>query len=65
VYPDIGAAAQKMGKLKDEVITPIPENQAIYNELYADYKALYAYFGRGHNAVMKRLKKIRNQVMGV
>jgi L-ribulokinase len=65
VYPDIGAAAAKMGKLKDEVIAPIPENQAIYNELYADYKALYAYFGRGHNDVMKRLKKIRNQVMGV
>ncbi|PJF24605.1 MAG: ribulokinase, partial [Phototrophicales bacterium] len=65
VYPDIGAAAAKMGKLKNEVIAPIPENQAIYNELYADYKALYAYFGRGHNDVMKRLKKIRNQVMGV
>lgn len=65
VYPDIGAAAEKMGKLKDEVIAPIPENQAIYNALYAEYKALYAYFGRGHNAVMKRLKKIRNQVMGV
>ena len=65
VYPDIGAAAEKMGKLKDEVIAPIPENQAIYNALYAEYKALYAYFGRGHNDVMKRLKKIRNQVMGV
>jgi L-ribulokinase len=65
IYPDIGAAAAKMGKLKDEVITPIPANQAIYNQLYADYKALYAYFGRGHNDVMKRLKKMRNQVMGV
>ncbi len=65
IYPDIGAAAAKMGKLKDQVIAPIPEHQAIYNELYADYKALYAYFGRGHNDVMKRLKKIRNRVMGV
>jgi L-ribulokinase len=65
IYPDIGAAAAKMGRLKDEVITPIPANQAVYDQLYADYKALYAYFGRRHNDVMKRLKKIRNQVMGV
>jgi L-ribulokinase len=64
VYPDIDAAAEKMGKLKDEVVRPIPENQAIYNQLYAEYKTLYNYFGRGQNDVMKRLKKIRNQARG-
>jgi L-ribulokinase len=62
VYPNISAAAEKMGKLKDEVVHPIAENQAVYNELYAEYKTLYDYFGRGANDVMKRLKKIRNRV---
>lgn len=64
LYPDIHAAADKMGKLKTEVVSPIPENQAIYDQLYADYKQLYDYFGRGANDVMKRLKKIRNQSRG-
>ena len=64
IYPDIHAAAEKMGKLKDEVVQPIPENQAIYDRLYAEYKTLYDYFGRGANDVMKTLKRIRNEVRG-
>jgi L-ribulokinase len=58
-YPDIRAAAQAMGKLKDEIVTPIPANVAVYDQLYADYKLLYDTFGRGGNDVMKRLKAIR------
>ncbi|MEZ4559767.1 MAG: hypothetical protein R2854_25560 [Caldilineaceae bacterium] len=46
-YEDIFAAAEKMGGLKDEVYTPIPANVALYDRLYADYKLLYDYFGRG------------------
>ena len=61
VYPDIHAAADKMGKLKDEVVQPIPENTAIYDQLYADYKTLYDTFGRGANDVMKRLKALRHR----
>lgn len=64
VYPNLDAAAEAMGKLKDEVVTPIPENQAVYNQLYADYKTLYDYFGRGANDVMKRLKAIRREARG-
>lgn len=64
VYPDIHAAAEKMGKIKDEVVHPIAENKAIYDQLYADYKTLYDYFGRGENDVMKRLKKIRREARG-
>jgi len=63
-YADIQAAAEKMGKLKDEVFTPIPENQAIYDKLFAEYVLLHDYFGRGENDVMKRLRKIRNEVRG-
>ncbi|MFO7321693.1 MAG: ribulokinase [Chloroflexota bacterium] len=65
IYPNIKAAAEKMAKLKDEVVQPIPENQAVYDQLYAEYKTLYDYFGRGANDVMKRLKKIRNQALAV
>ena len=64
IYPDIQAAADKMGKLKDEVVTPIAENQAMYDRLYGEYKALYDYFGRGANDVMKRLKAIKHEALG-
>ncbi len=60
VYPDIHAAAQAMGKLEDEIVSPIPENQAAYNTLYAEYKRLYDLFGRGENEVMKTLKRARH-----
>jgi L-ribulokinase len=59
VYPNIKAAADKMGKLKDRVVRPIAENRQVYDRLYAEYKLLYDYFGRGQNDVMKRLKAIK------
>ncbi len=64
-YADIQAAAKTMGKLKDEVFHPIPENQAVYDRLYAEYVLLHDYFGRGENDVMKRLRKIRNEARGL
>jgi L-ribulokinase len=64
IYPNIQAAAEKMGKLKDEIVTPIPANQKVYDQLFADYKTLYDYFGRGTNDVMKRLKAIRRTARG-
>lgn len=62
LYPDIKAASDKMGKLKDAVAHPIPENQSVYDRLYAEYKRLYGYFGRGENDVMKHLKQIKLEV---
>jgi L-ribulokinase len=64
VYPDIEAAAAKMGKLKDTVVEPDMAAKAVYDQLYADYKTLYDYFGRGDNDVMKRLKRIRREARG-
>jgi L-ribulokinase len=64
-YPDIQAAAVRMGKLKEETFKPIPENQAVYDKLYAEYVRLHDYFGRGENDVMKRLRAIRNEVRGI
>jgi len=54
-----------MAHLKDEVFRPVPENQAVYDGLYAEYKVLHDYFGRGDNNVMKRLKRIKAEVLGV
>ena len=65
IYSDIKSASEKMAKLKDEVVRPIPENQAVYDKIYAAYQCLYAYFGKGENNVMKELKSIRNDVIGL
>lgn len=64
-YPDIQAAAEKMGKLKDEVFRPIAGHMRVYDRLYAEYVTLHDYFGRGENDVMKRLRAIRNEARGV
>jgi L-ribulokinase len=58
-YDDILTAARAMGKLKDVIYEPIPENAAMYDKLYAEYVILHDYFGRGANDVMKRLKNIK------
>ena len=41
--------------------TPIPENAAVYDKLFAEYVTLHDYFGRGANDVMKRLKAIKKE----
>jgi L-ribulokinase len=58
-YNSIVDAAKTMSKVKEEYYKPIPENVETYNKLYAEYKILHDYFGRGTNDVMKRLKKIK------
>lgn len=60
-YDSIVEAAKVMAKVKDTVYRPIPENVRMYDKLYAEYKILHDYFGRGANDVMKRLKEIRRQ----
>ena len=63
-YDTILKAAKQMARLQDVVYRPIPENQATYAKLYAEYVTLYDYFGRGKNDVMKRLKAIKAQIRG-
>ncbi len=58
-YDSIYDAAKVMAHLKDVTYTAIPENQAVYEKLYAEYLILHDYFGRGENDVMKRLKAIK------
>jgi L-ribulokinase len=58
-YDSIYEAAKAMAHLKDEMYVPNPENQEVYEKLYAEYVVLHDYFGRGANDVMKRLKAIK------
>lgn len=58
-YDSVFEASKVMGKLKEVVYTPIPENSAVYDELFKEYSVLHDYFGRGTNDVLKRLKDIK------
>ncbi len=61
-YDSIYDAAQTMAHLKAETFKPTPENQEVYEKLFAEYLRLHDYFGRGGNAVMKTLKQIKAEV---
>ncbi len=63
-YSSIVEAAAHMAHLTDKVYRPIPENQRVYDRLYAEYVRLYNYFGRGENNVMKVLKRIKAEARG-
>ena len=52
------AAAAGDGPTNSERLPPIPENVAAYDELYAEYRRLHDYFGRGENDVMHRLRAL-------
>lgn len=58
-YSDIQAAAGSMGKADRGVYQPDPDRAAAYDRLYAEYRLLHDYFGRGTNEVMHRLRRLR------
>jgi L-ribulokinase len=70
-YPDVPAAAEAMGKVERNVYTPDAARADAYDALYAEYRLLHEYFGRGGaslaggaggagNDVLHRLRRIRN-----
>ena len=61
-YDTVNEASTAMSSLSDIVYTPNPENVKIYDKLYAEYKILHDYFGKGGNDVMKRLKEIKTSL---
>ena len=62
-YDSIFEAAKYMSKVKEAYYKPNPANVKAYKKLYAEYKLLHDYFGRGANDVMKRLKKIKSEAL--
>ena len=64
IYADIESAAARMGKVREEVVRPVAAYQAVYEQLYAEYRTLHDYFGRGGNDVMKRLRRLRQTTRG-
>jgi L-ribulokinase len=62
-YDSIFEASRHMARLREEAFNPIPHNQEVYDRLYREYVTLYDYFGRGTNDVMKRLKRIREEIL--
>jgi L-ribulokinase len=59
IYPDLAEASRRMIRPADRVYIPDPERHELYNRLYAEYKILHDYFGRGENPVMERLCKCK------
>jgi L-ribulokinase len=60
-YPDVRAAAQAMGRREVAVYTPDASRAVAYDALYAEYRTLHDWFGRGGNDVMHRLREIRRE----
>lgn len=62
-YDSIEEASKYMSRKKEKTYKPIKENVALYNKLFKEYKILHDYFGKGENNVMKRLKKLKNELL--
>ncbi|WP_299058342.1 ribulokinase [uncultured Nocardioides sp.] len=58
LHADVPTAAKSMGKVRRGVFTPDETASAVYDELYAEYRALHDRLGRDDRA-MRRLGAIR------
>ena len=56
-YHDVPAAAKQMGGCTRDAYTPIADNVARYDKLYAEYVKLHDWFGRD-NQTMRTLREI-------
>ncbi len=62
-YDTIQEAAAKMARLRSDSYKPDAANHQTYDKLFAEYMTLHDYFGRGANDAMKRLKKMRADIL--
>ncbi|MFF5892859.1 MULTISPECIES: ribulokinase [Streptomyces albovinaceus subgroup] len=60
-YPDVRAAAARMGGVERNAHLPDPDNADVYDELYAEYRALHDHFGTGGDLLLHRLRRLRNR----
>jgi L-ribulokinase len=63
-YPDVPTAAEVMGKRDAHTYVPDEDRADAYDLLYAEYRTLHDYFGRGGNDVLHRLRGLRNRARG-
>lgn len=61
-YPDVLTASESMGRVDRAVYRPLGDAASVYDRMYAEYRLLHDYFGRGGNDVMKRLRALRHEV---
>jgi len=58
-YDSLAEASAALAPPPARVYRPMPQHQPVYDHLYAEYRRLYDHFGRGNNAVMKALRRLR------
>lgn len=63
-YESLTEASRAMASREERIYRPIAENTTVYNTLYAEYKALHDYFGKGENEVMHRLRALAAKQKG-
>jgi L-ribulokinase len=63
-FDTIMEAAVVMAKVRDNTYKPVEQNAEVYDKLFAEYRIIHDYFGRGTNDVMKRLKLIKKETRG-
>ena len=56
-------ASRRMAPPEGEVVRPIAAHQPAYDELFDEYVRLHDWFGRDGDGVMKRLKRLRADVL--
>ncbi len=59
-YPSVEAASAAMGRQRRDAYLPRRADARRYDLLYAEYRRLHDYFGRGQNDVLRRLRRLRN-----
>ena len=62
-YDSIVDAAKAMARLREDHYEPQAAAGEVYDRLYAEYVTLHDYFGRGGNDVMKRLKRLKANIL--
>jgi L-ribulokinase len=60
-YPDVATAAESMGSLTRHAYRFDADCADAYDALFAEYRTLHDYFGRGGNDALHRLRGIRDR----
>lgn len=58
---DVFTMAKTMGDRSCTIYEPNPAHRQTYDCLFAEYKRLHDYFGKGENAVMERLRAVARE----